>query len=97
MPLRYFSLGLLIITSALAFALNGCVAALPLGQLAMERTAAAGASCATGSNCASTMPNGSFSDLSKGLSDSFHGLTGDGPQAVTAGVQDRNSDRYPGL
>jgi hypothetical protein len=59
---------------ALALALSGCVAA-PLAQMAVMQMAPK-PPCTAPSDCQAATTNGSFADLSHGLSDSFHKLTG---------------------
>jgi hypothetical protein len=71
------SLRLTFAVCTLAVALGGCVA-VPLAQIAVSQMSSANSSCP---GCST----GALGDISKGVSDSFHKLTGAAPDSAMAG------------
>jgi hypothetical protein len=68
----------------LVLGLTGCVAAVPLGQLAVKQMSPARPPCVAGPECQSTLPVGSLGSLTKGFTDSVHKLAGEMPDPQTA-------------
>ena len=85
MSSQYFSPISLVAGCALALGLSGCVAA-PLAQMAVLQMTKP--SCTAGPGCSTNVAANSFGDMSKGVTDSFHKLTGGAPdtQTIVAGT-----------
>jgi hypothetical protein len=76
MPIKLPSASTAVFASALLLGLSGCVAAIPLGQMAVSQMAPTQIPCATGAGCQAGGSGGALGDISKGLSASFANLTG---------------------
>ncbi|MDR3530926.1 MAG: hypothetical protein P4L90_10285 [Rhodopila sp.] len=87
MPLEHVSSRLPVAACALALGLSGCVAA-PLAQIAVSQMAPPKPPCVAGPGCQTDVAGSSFGDISKGVTDSFHDLTGaiSGNQKVAGDV-----------
>jgi hypothetical protein len=75
------SLRVIFAVCTLAVALGGCVA-VPLAQIAVSQMSSANPPCP---GCSGGAPTGALGDISKGVSDSFHKLTGAAPDSAMAG------------
>jgi hypothetical protein len=84
MSSKRLSPGLPVAACALFLALSGCVAA-PLAQMAVMQMAPAKPACP---GCSADAATGAFGEMSKGISDSFHKLTGEAlpDQKVATGL-----------
>jgi hypothetical protein len=78
MPIKRISP--LALVCGLGLSLGGCVAAIPLAQMAISQAPSADRAC---SGCVTDKAAGPVGDISKGLSDSFHKWTGSAPAEVT--------------
>jgi hypothetical protein len=80
MPMKRLSPRLPVLICALGLSLSGCVA-VPLVEMAISQAPSADRAC---SGCATNPTASPLANLSKGVSDSFHKLTGAAPTEVTA-------------
>jgi hypothetical protein len=81
MSIKRLSPLLLAIGCGLGLSLGGCVAAIPLAQMALSQPSSGDRTC---SGCAANTTAGPMGDLSKGISDTFHKWTAPAPTEVTA-------------
>jgi hypothetical protein len=86
MLLKHSLFGLSLLACPLLLGLSGCIAAAPLAQMAVSQKAPAKPPCVAGPNCPADMAAGSFGDMSRGITDSFHKLTGGTPDPQAAAV-----------
>jgi hypothetical protein len=81
MPTRHVSPRLLAIVCGLGLSLGGCMAAIPLAQMAISRPSSSDQPCA---GCATNTLAGPMGDISRSVSDSLRKWTGGSPEDVSA-------------
>jgi hypothetical protein len=81
MSIKCFSPLLLALVGGLVLSLGGCMAAIPLAQMALSQTSSGNPAC---SGCTTTLAAGPMGDVSKGVTDSFRKWTGGAPTELTA-------------
>jgi hypothetical protein len=81
MPIKRVSPLPLAIVCGLGLSLGGCMAAIPLAQMALSRPTPSDRACP---GCTTNTAASPMGDISKGLSDTFHKWTSTTPTEVTA-------------
>jgi hypothetical protein len=81
MSIKCLSPLLLALLGGLVLSLGGCMAAIPLAQMALSQTSSGNSAC---SGCTNTVAAGPMGDVSKGVTDSFRKWTGGAPTELTA-------------
>ena len=72
---KHFTPGPIVVACSIAIGLGGCVAAVPLGQMAAQQMAPVKPACTPASGCSATTAAGSIDDVSTGLTASLRTLT----------------------